>query len=304
MSQSYQYTSYYNINPYEALFHNIPDTFKLSTEDDNGQQASLPRPSNLSQAHTTVMTSSVPLLSQTTQHSPFMYPFNPYAFPSSSWPPVQASTESSSLAAMKKPKGYISAFNFFAIRARHYLNKELKNMSNNDINKYVGALWKRMSADDKAVFNRLAEEDKIRYLREVNAYNLTHEEKIIPTINPPSGFTLGGEPPRKRRGSKGKSKRVRAIDMAPHTLPLPPPSTPTADVNHQELLECSDGLLQLSKDNHHPHDIHDNNVSNTHNTDFHHKNSRQENQEDEAELNEYDQSKRPKIMMPSLVFEA
>lgn len=130
----------------------------------------------------------------------------------------------------KKPKGYISAFNFFAVRARHYLGHEFKNMTNNEINKYVGQLWKKIPETDRAIFHNLAHQDKIRYLKEVHAYNTYNGGNLVPTINPPPGYGFDGE-----LLSKGDEPQK-----------IKRPRTNYSLFTHQAMLDCSANLVQLA----------------------------------------------------------
>lgn len=56
-------------------------------------------------------------------------------------------------------------------------------MKNNEINKMIGVEWNLLPPSEKVVFERMGEDDKLRYLCEVHEYNLTHEEEedLVPT---------------------------------------------------------------------------------------------------------------------------
>ena len=53
-------------------------------------------------------------------------------------------------------------------------------MTNNEVNKYCGKLWGVLPTIEKVVFYKLAEEDKLRYLRDVHEYNTIHGGSIVP----------------------------------------------------------------------------------------------------------------------------
>ncbi len=79
-----------------------------------------------------------------------------------------------------KPRGYISAFNFFSQdqRSRAYNeNKEeiegagpKPSERNNAINKILGKMWKELSPKKRATYDEMATSDKQRYLEEMKSY--------------------------------------------------------------------------------------------------------------------------------------
>lgn len=98
---------------------------------------------------------------------------------------------------MREPKGYVSGFNFFAIRVRATMSHEfavslsislsvcyvtcvLKHLANNEVNKIIGKLWRDLPKNKKAVFLKKAHNDKIRYLQELHVYNTFHGGSIVP----------------------------------------------------------------------------------------------------------------------------
>lgn len=54
----------------------------------------------------------------------------------------------------------------------------------------VGALWKELSPAARDIFDVRANQDKQRYLIELDAYNKVAVHKIAPRINAPPGFTF------------------------------------------------------------------------------------------------------------------
>lgn len=69
-----------------------------------------------------------------------------------------------------------------------------QHLSNNDINKVIGKLWRELPGEEKVLFLRQSLNDKIRYLQEVHIYNTFHGGNIIPKIDPPPGYGLDGQP--------------------------------------------------------------------------------------------------------------
>ncbi len=79
-----------------------------------------------------------------------------------------------------KPRGYISAFNFFSQdqRSRACIeNKKLIEAAgpkpsdrNNAINKILGKIWKDLSPSKRAAYDEMATSDKRRYLEEMESY--------------------------------------------------------------------------------------------------------------------------------------
>jgi HMG (high mobility group) box len=81
-----------------------------------------------------------------------------------------------------RPRGYISAFNYFAKEHRPRVAISVTASStlfttsaarNNAINKEVGREWHSMSAPQRAQYEALAVKDKTRYLTEMTAYRPT-----------------------------------------------------------------------------------------------------------------------------------
>ncbi len=80
----------------------------------------------------------------------------------------------------QKPRGYISAFNFFLQdqRSRAYNENEEEieaagpkpSDRNNAINKILGKMWKELSPSERATYDEMATSDKRRYLEEMKSY--------------------------------------------------------------------------------------------------------------------------------------
>jgi hypothetical protein len=102
-------------------------------------------------------------------------------------------------AAAPKPKGYISAFNFFSreirptIQARHaslsvsrvtcyssrsrtHARTHARTRQKNEINKLVGVAWKKLSKEGRKTFEQRGNQDKLRYLEELQQYNIEHKD--------------------------------------------------------------------------------------------------------------------------------
>lgn len=97
---------------------------------------------------------------------------------------------------IKEPKGYVSGFNFYAIsiRSNDAYKSDLAKLNNNEINKYCGKLWGVLPQVEKDIFDKLSDNDKLRYLRDVHAFNAMGGPIIVPKIDPPPGYGLDGLP--------------------------------------------------------------------------------------------------------------
>lgn len=95
---------------------------------------------------------------------------------------------------LKGPKGYVSAFNWFVKGKRNDIIKENNEapgsvmISNNEVNRALGLLWKTYSKKDRSQYEELARVDKMRYLKELDEINSKQNIKIIPRINIPSEY--------------------------------------------------------------------------------------------------------------------
>ncbi|GMH86445.1 hypothetical protein TL16_g10545 [Triparma laevis f. inornata] len=100
--------------------------------------------------------------------------------------------------ASKKAK---SAYIFFSVAKRVTLKEAEPEMKQTDMMKKCGELWKTISEDEKAIYVKMAEEDKIRYLSEMKAYEVKakeekeknvkstiDEEKILTEVPRPSHY--------------------------------------------------------------------------------------------------------------------
>ena len=117
---------------------------------------------------------------------------NPSHFMNSPRDIVRQSAAVPIVTATRKPKGYVSAFNFFAKYARSCMRNQWMGLSNNEINVNLGAMWHDLPASEVASFEQQALNDKIRYIREVWEYNLVSQEKITLRIDPPPGYGVDG----------------------------------------------------------------------------------------------------------------
>jgi len=69
------------------------------------------------------------------------------------------------------PKRALSAYMFFSAAKRAEIMEENPNFGVTDVAKALGERWKTVSDEEKAVYQQQAEEDKVRYEREMAAYN-------------------------------------------------------------------------------------------------------------------------------------
>ena len=83
-----------------------------------------------------------------------------------------------------KPKGYLAAFNLYIQDVRKIVIKEkaMRRLSNNDLNKILGARWSALTLEEKAPYEEIASKDKARYMEEVKAYNESSTEVIAPRL--------------------------------------------------------------------------------------------------------------------------
>lgn len=88
----------------------------------------------------------------------------------------------------------MTAYNIFARDNRSKIVSELednKSLKNNDINKKLGEMWKKISREEKLEYERKSYEDKIRYFKELREKGI----EDIARIKPPKGFeeAIGNE---------------------------------------------------------------------------------------------------------------
>lgn len=69
-----------------------------------------------------------------------------------------------------KPKGRTSAYAFFVADSRERSKKAGKSVGFADFSKECSDKWKRMSDGEKKEFHDLAEQDKKRYMKEMENY--------------------------------------------------------------------------------------------------------------------------------------
>jgi hypothetical protein len=79
-----------------------------------------------------------------------------------------------------KPKGYLASFNLYVKATRPSLMKdrEMKKLSNNEVNKILGQRWNALSSEERKPFEESARLDKIRYLEEVRVYNASAYDQV------------------------------------------------------------------------------------------------------------------------------
>lgn len=70
-----------------------------------------------------------------------------------------------------KPKKNLSAFMFFCNNYRNEVKNANKGASLGEISKMLGSIWQELESDDKLPFEKQANEDKLRYKKEMEQYN-------------------------------------------------------------------------------------------------------------------------------------
>ena len=69
-----------------------------------------------------------------------------------------------------QPKGAKSGYIFFSMAARPTISLENPNMKLTDVSKVLGEQWKCLDEKEKEKYLKMAEEDKIRYKEECEAF--------------------------------------------------------------------------------------------------------------------------------------
>jgi len=91
-----------------------------------------------------------------------------------------------------KPKGYVAGFNLWVqgVRAKIVKEKNVKKMSNNEVNKVLGERWKALPNAQRAPYEEQAKQDKLRYMSEVREYNASAYEHVAPRLKSGESDTL------------------------------------------------------------------------------------------------------------------
>ena len=68
--------------------------------------------------------------------------------------------------------------------------------TNNELNCKLGKAWKKLADSERIEYTKMADLDKVRYLREVAEYNSCSDlhSAITARINPPNGYDMEGLP--------------------------------------------------------------------------------------------------------------
>ena len=77
------------------------------------------------------------------------------------------------------PKKAKNDFLFFSMSSRPRVELENPGFNFIDIAKHIGQLWRSMSIEDKAIFQEMADKDKVRYQTEVAAYRAKQKNKAL-----------------------------------------------------------------------------------------------------------------------------
>jgi predicted transcriptional regulator len=70
------------------------------------------------------------------------------------------------------PKGARGSFILFSTDKRSEVLTGTPGMALGDVAKALGVRWKAISAEERAVYEQMAKEDKVRYANEMQAYNV------------------------------------------------------------------------------------------------------------------------------------
>ena len=76
------------------------------------------------------------------------------------------------------PKKAKNGFLFFSMSSRQGIKVANPGYSFADVARHIGQLWRSMSIEDKAIFQEMAEKDKVRYQTEFAAYLLKKRMKL------------------------------------------------------------------------------------------------------------------------------
>ncbi len=75
------------------------------------------------------------------------------------------------------PKGACSAYIFYTTANREVFKKKNPEVSNKQLTSLMAKSWKSMSEPEKALYNKLAEEDRERYRTEREKFDIEHPER-------------------------------------------------------------------------------------------------------------------------------
>jgi hypothetical protein len=67
--------------------------------------------------------------------------------------------------------------------------REIKKLSNNEVNKVLGARWNALSSTDRKPYEELAELDKVRYMNDIREYNASTDEHVAPRLKGEGGLS-------------------------------------------------------------------------------------------------------------------
>ena len=70
-----------------------------------------------------------------------------------------------------KPKKPLSPYIHFTNSYRNMIKEQNPNAGLGEISKMLGGIWQELESNDKLPFEKKAEEDKVRYKRELEEYN-------------------------------------------------------------------------------------------------------------------------------------
>lgn len=107
----------------------------------------------------------------------------------------------------RRPKKCLSAYMIFVRETRSKVQKENKNMHVLEIMKQVGKQWQGLNATDRKVYQDKADEDKIRYRKELKEF-----EKEVDKLELKKSIKTVSRPRKKKATSETKSRKRAARD--------------------------------------------------------------------------------------------
>eukprot|EP00915_Cephaloidophora_sp_WS-2016_P009621 GHVH01013773.1.p1 GENE.GHVH01013773.1~~GHVH01013773.1.p1 ORF type:complete len:119 (-),score=23.55 GHVH01013773.1:50-406(-) len=86
-------------------------------------------------------------------------------------PPPAKKVKSARTKDKNAPKRGNNGYMFFSQKARLDVVAENPNLKQSEVLKAVGAKWQRLTAEEKAPYEKMAADDKVRYAKEKEAYD-------------------------------------------------------------------------------------------------------------------------------------
>ena len=102
-----------------------------------------------------------------------------------------------------KPKQGLSAYIMFTSSIREETKKENPGMPMTELSKVMGGKWKALTADDKAPFTKLSDDDKVRAKKELAEWEASKSDS---SSDSEDGAGVGVEPPKAKAKAKVKAE--------------------------------------------------------------------------------------------------